>query len=67
MGTITGTICILNNMSYSITLDFRLGTKKPVKELRIRIRSAAAKVDVRKVTVIRFVKSTLISASKLYQ
>ena len=48
-----GTICILPNMSYSITFDFRLGTKKSVKELRIRIWSAAVKVDVRKVTGIK--------------
>ena len=74
MGTITGTICILPNMSYSITLDFRLGTKKPVKELRIRIRSAAAKVDVRKVTGIKvskkhfnFSKQTLTIESEHYE
>ena len=48
-----GTICILPNMIYSITFDFRLGIKKPVKELQIRIRSAAVKVDVRKVTGIK--------------
>ena len=74
MGTITGTICILPNMSYSITLDFRLGTKKPVKELRIRIRSAVAKVDVRKVTGIKvrekhfnFSKQTLSLESEHYR
>ena len=74
MGTITGTICILPYMSYSITFDFRLGTKKPVKELRIRIRSAALKVDVRKVTGIKvskkhfnFKKQTLSIESEHYK
>ena len=61
-------------MSYSITFDFRLGTKKPLKELRIRIRSAALKVDVRKVTGIKvskkhfnFKKQTLSIESEHYK
>jgi len=29
-----GTICKLALMSYSITLDYRRGTKKPIKELQ---------------------------------
>ena len=60
-------------MSYSITLDYRLGTKKPIKELRIRIRSTAAKVDVRRTTGIKisekhfnFKKQTLSIDSEHY-
>ena len=40
-------------MSYSITLDYRKGTKKPLKELRVRVRSTTDNVDVRKVTGIK--------------
>jgi hypothetical protein len=40
-------------MSYSITLDYRRGTKKPIKELRIRVRNSSANIDVRKVTGIK--------------
>jgi hypothetical protein len=74
VGTILGTICIFVDMSYSITLDFRTGTKKPVKELRLRIRSVTAKVDVRKVTGIKveekhfnFTKQTLSIESEHYK
>ena len=60
-------------MSCSITFDFRLGTKKPIKELRIRIRSTAAKIDVRRTTGIKvsekhfnFKKQTLSIESQHY-
>jgi hypothetical protein len=53
VGTILGTICKLVPMSYSITLDYRRGTKKPIKELRIRVRNSSANIDVRKVTGIK--------------
>ena len=57
MGTILGTICILALMSYSITLDYRRGTKKPIKELRIRVRNSSANIDVRKVTGIKVLEN----------
>lgn len=41
------------SMRYSITLDYRKGTKKPLKELRVRVRSTTDNVDVRKVTGIK--------------
>jgi len=44
-------------MSYSITLDYRRGTKKPIKELRIRVRNSSANIDVRKVTGIKVLES----------
>ena len=44
-------------MSYSISLDYRTGTKKPIKELRIRIRSTVDRVDIRKVTGIKVLES----------
>ena len=44
-------------MSYSITLDFRKGTKKPIKELRIRVRNSSANIDVRKVTGIKVLEN----------
>ena len=60
-------------MSYSIIFDYRLGTKKPTKELRIRIRSTAANVDVRRTTGIKvsekhfnFKKQTLSIDSQHY-
>ena len=40
-------------MSYIITLDYRKGTIKPYKELRIRVRNTSSKVDIRKVTGIK--------------
>ena len=57
MGTILGTICKLAKMGYSITLDFRTGTKKPIKELRIRVRNSSSKIDIRKVTGIKVLES----------
>jgi len=57
VGTILGTICILALMSYSITLDYRRGTKKPIKELRIRVRNSSANIDVRKVTGIKVLEN----------
>ena len=44
-------------MSYSITLDYRRGTKKPIKELRIRVRNSSANIDVRKVTGIKVLEN----------
>jgi hypothetical protein len=44
-------------MSYSITLDYRAGTKKPTKELRIRVRNSSANIDVRKVTGIKVLEN----------
>jgi hypothetical protein len=61
-------------MSYIITLDYRKGTKKPYKELRIRIRSTSANVDIRKVTGIKVLekhfnanKQTLSVESEHYE
>ena len=45
------------NMSYSIILNYRTGTKKPIKELRIRVRNTAAQIDVRKVTGIKVLEN----------
>ena len=45
------------NMSYSIILDYRTGTKKSIKKLRIRVRNTAAQIDVRKVTGIKVLES----------
>ena len=57
MGTILGTICKLALMSYSITFDYRTGTKKPIKELRIRVRNSSANIDFRKVTGIKVLEN----------
>ncbi len=57
MGTILGTICTLALMSYSITFDYRTGTKKPIKELRIRVRNSSANIDFRKVTGIKVLEN----------
>ena len=61
-------------MSYSIILDYRTGTKKPIKELRIRVRNTAAQIDVRKVTGIKvlenhfnYEKQTLSVESQHYE
>lgn len=44
-------------MSYSITFDYRTGTKKPIKELRIRVRNSSANIDFRKVTGIKVLEN----------
>ena len=61
-------------MSYSIILDYRTGTKKPIKELRIRARNTAAQIAVRKVTGIKvlenhfnYEKQTLSVESQHYE
>ena len=60
-------------MSYSIIFDYRTGTKKPIKELRIRVRNSSANIDFRKVTGIKvlenhfnFDKQTLSVESQHY-
>jgi len=45
------------NMSYSIILDYRTGTKKPIKELRIRVRNTSAQIDIRKVIGIKVLEN----------
>ena len=51
-------------MGYSIILDYRTGTKKPIKELRIRVRNTSAQIDVRKVTGIKVLENHIRTIDK---
>ena len=43
-------------MRYNICFDYRKGTKKQIKELRIRVRNHSLNINVRKVTGIKFLE-----------